>query len=923
MDAEPDAHRRRLIETLFARAVDLNLAERTSLLDDACATDADMRSQIESLLAADTGDDQFIEAVISDAALELPEPEQPGTDAAMAGQRIGPYRIVELIGKGGMGAVYRAIREDQFHMRVALKLIKRGADTDFAIHQLWNERQILARLEHSNIARLLDGGATHDGLPYFVMEYVEGQPITDYCREKTVGITARLTVFRSICAAIHYAHQNLIVHRDLKPSNILITAEGVPKLLDFGIAKLLAPTEAERPGFSMTSAGLRLMTPDYASPEQVSGLPLTTATDIYSLGVVLYEVLTGERPYRIKTPGVAALEQAICHEEPVNPASVCRQIDGDLAKIILMALRKEPQRRYASVEQFSSDIGRYLEGRPIIARQDTLPYRCRKFVARHTMGVVMGVVIAAGLTAGLLAVRSQAVRAERRFQQVRKLANTMLFDLHDEIAAVPGATRARQLLVKTALEYLDSLAAEAAGDPRLLLELATAYEKVGDVQGNPGNSHLGQPEAAVESYRKGLGIANRLTPAQPVLEMVARFYYKIGDVQHRLLGRPSVARNSLLIAVRIADSIPGATGDPAYKVRAQAAGWLGAVDALRSPLEALPAMRKSLAIARKWAAAQPGPESAFFQVLAVMRLAEVLGYTGDLGGSLRQQLEAVGMMEQLLKQQPENAGWLQQTAFCYERAGIVSGHPYYLNLGDRAAAAAWFEKEVRILERLAAADAKDMRTQFNLSEALASLASAVRESSPARAERIYRQSLALNASVAHSRPADALAPRWQAFNRVGLAWVLSRRQRRTEAIEELEKALAMQEALLAKDPADAQFQQELAVTLRAIGAERARAGDGAVAVAHLSRALTILTPLWQANPHKLMLLRDLADCYEERGNLSARQSHWAEARSWYRKSRDLWSTWPAIATSSQYDVTQSLRVTKLLNHAARKLVGQR
>src|SRR5690242_469668 len=346
MDLQPIFERERVIETLFSTAAGLGTEERASFLNQACGKETALRYELESLLAVDTVDDRFIESVISDVAQHLAESQTGVSGEGMVGCLVGPYRIADLIGKGGMGAVYRAIREDHFHMQVALKVIKRGADTDFAINQFRIERQILARLQHPNIARLLDGGATTDGLPYFVLEYVEGQPITDYCRIGNLGTAARLRLFRSICAAVQYAHQNLIVHRDLKPSNILITKEGSPKLLDFGIAKLLAPAESGQTAFSLTGVGVRPMTLDYASPEQVLGLPLTTAADIYSLGVVLYELLSGQRPYRVRTSSPLELEQAICHEEPINPVSVCKQIDGDLAKILLKALRKEPQRRY-------------------------------------------------------------------------------------------------------------------------------------------------------------------------------------------------------------------------------------------------------------------------------------------------------------------------------------------------------------------------------------------------------------------------------------------------------------------------------------------------------------------------------------------------------------------------------------------------
>lgn len=380
MSSEPNSHLTCFIEAAFAHVADLGFGERSKFLDEICRGDPKLRREIESLVAADAPDDRFIESVIANMAAQISDGGTETPEEEMAGTRIGSYRVLKVIARGGMGTVYHAVREDESRMEVALKVIKRGTDTDFAIKQFKNERQILAQLEHPNIARLLDGGFTTDGLPYLVMEYVRGQPITDYCMAGTLDIPDRLRLFCQSCTAVQYAHQHLIIHRDLKPSNILVTADGCAKLLDFGIAKLLLPKDLRYNSFSLTSVGLRVLTPDYASPEQVRGLPLTTATDIYSLGVILFELVTGRRLLEINTLEVAAIEHAICHGEPRSPASVCKEIDGDLSKIVLMAIRKEPQKRYSSVEQFSDDI-RYLEGRPILARKDTVAYRSRKFVS--------------------------------------------------------------------------------------------------------------------------------------------------------------------------------------------------------------------------------------------------------------------------------------------------------------------------------------------------------------------------------------------------------------------------------------------------------------------------------------------------------------------------------------------------------------
>ncbi len=902
----------RRIEELFHQAADLVPAERAAFLDRACAGDQGFRHEVESLLAADAPQDRFLQAAVAQAAERLPADPDEGTE--LIGQRVGRYSIAHLIGKGGMGSVYHAVRDDEFRMEVALKLLKRGTDTEAALSRFRAERQILAALQHPNIARLLDGGATESGLPYFVMEYVDGRPLLEYAAP--LSTRQRLELFRSVCAAVQYAHQNLVVHRDLKPGNILVTADGAPKLLDFGIAKLLDP-ESGGATMTLTAAGGRLMTPDYASPEQVRGELVTTATDVYSLGVVLYELLTGQRPYHLETSSPVAIEKVICLEEPKKPSVLNQHLDRDLDNIVLLALRKEPQRRYASVEQFSEDIRRYLEGRPVRARKDTLGYRVNKFMRRNKLGVAVAALAAIGAVAGVVAVNLHARRAEYRFRQVRKLANTVLFDLNAEIESLAGSTKARELLVKTSLEYLDSLAAEARDDPTLQLELATAYEKVGDVQGNSRFSNLGRPEASLESYGKALAIAQRLGSSRPALEVLARSYSKMGSVQFWALRRSSEARENLELAVRIADSIPAKTGEPAYRVRAEAYGFLGDLDEFLDADRARQPLRRSLEIAREWTGFQPGSESRYFLVVAMGRWSDVLLQTGDLPQALENQLGTLQILEQLLEEQPENAEWTRERGVYWERLGIMTGHPQHLNLGDRQAALGWFQKYVVLFERLLAADPNNLRARFDLSEATAELAAVKRESDPKRAEQLYRRSLALSSAFLSANPQDTDGPYWQAFNRVGFAWVLRRLDKRSEALTELQRAVEMLTGLAKGHPDNVGFRQFLGVALHTLAAHRLEMGDAAGAERDLQRSLGLLEPLYREKPRNLTLLRDLADCYQGFGDLSARPSNWNQAQVWYQKSLDLWKSWSQLAPSSVYDRKQRDLAARLVAQAAK------
>jgi len=377
---------------VLGTALDRPAEERAAWVAEACGGDAELRAEVESLLASHGEADEFMETTARDAVL------RSVTEArreAVPGARIGPYKVLSEIGRGGMGAVYLAERDDQeYRKRVAIKLVK-DVDSESVVRRFRQERQILAELDHPNIARLLDGGSTAGGIPYFVMEHVEGVPIDAYCEAKGLPVDQRLALFRTVCSAVGDAHRKLVVHRDLKPGNILVTAEGTPKLLDFGIAKLLTPP----PGSEDTVTGTKLMTPEYASPEQWRGGSITAASDIYSLGVLLYRLLTGRGPYRVGSDLPLELGRVVCEEDPDAPSVAAapptrHRLAGDLDAIVLKALRKEPERRYGSAEELSDDIRRHLEGLPVTARKDGVAYRAGRLVRKNKAVAVMAVTMA-------------------------------------------------------------------------------------------------------------------------------------------------------------------------------------------------------------------------------------------------------------------------------------------------------------------------------------------------------------------------------------------------------------------------------------------------------------------------------------------------------------------------------------------------
>jgi WD40 repeat protein/serine/threonine protein kinase len=401
------------IKDVVADALELSLPARAKFVEQACGEDAELRREVESMV-------RHSGELIEDFAEDLNSTVSATTDeSSRAGERLGAYEIVREIGRGGMGAVYLARRVDgAYDQEVAIKFLKRGTDTDEVLRRFRAERQILARLEHPNIARLLDGGTTLDGLPYFVMEYVPGGRITDFCFAQNLHVTQRIELFLKVCSAVQFAHQNLVVHRDLKPNNILITPEGEPKLLDFGIAKLVAP-EAEFAQMTVTEQ--QRFTPAYASPEQVRGEPVTTVSDVYALGALLYELFSGRAPHRFasKHPSATELFRVVVEAEPQRVSTAAqtpdfhRHLRGDLDMILETALRKDPKRRYSGVTGFSEDLRRYLRGMPVRARRDTVRYRASKFIKRHKLGVAVAALVVALLLAGIVTTTAQRRRAER------------------------------------------------------------------------------------------------------------------------------------------------------------------------------------------------------------------------------------------------------------------------------------------------------------------------------------------------------------------------------------------------------------------------------------------------------------------------------------------------------------------------------
>ena len=784
--------------------------------------------------------------------------------ADIGGVRIGAYRLVKELGRGGMGTVYLAVRsDDSFQKRVALKVLKRGMDTDAIVRRFRNERQILASLDHPNISGLLDGGTTPDGLPYFAMEFVEGQPIDEYCETRQLDTTARLEMFTKICAAVQYAHQNLIIHRDIKPANVLVTADGTPKLLDFGIAKLLNPDLGGHT-YAATAEGSPLMTPEYASPEQVRAEVVTTATDVYSLGVLLYELLTGRRPYEITSRTPAEIARVVCHSVPERPSTAVtrtagvrtdseavtaaahdpqtpdtsherprvsdpqrlrRRLAGDLDNIVLKALSKEPARRYASVDQFSEDIRRHLSGLPVMARKDTFGYRAAKFMGRNRTGVAAAALVLVALVAGIFGTSWQArnarrerARAEQRFEDVRQLANTALLEVHDAIRDLPGSTPARRLLVSKGLEYLDRLARDAGDRPDLQRELASAYLKVGDVQGRPLNANLGDSAGALASYRKAVAIYESLGAATST--------------------DPSLRRELALASQRLSE-ILSATGDTKE-----------ALVQARRGLELLQQSTRAGASEKSVAAAELGRELA----AGYTRVGDLLSATGDTAGALDHRRKALSVMETVAAIAADDVATIRQLGVAYSKLGNQLGNPNYPNVGDPAGALVELERAAAVFEKALPAHPTNAVFRRNLAIAHSNIADVLTAlKRPADALAHQRQALASFESQAAADPANVAARNDVAISLSKVAEMLDASGNTAAAVREFERALAIHVEMAAADPANDNLKLELASDYNRLATTQAKLGARGDALANHTRAVAMSRELQRENPANVEL----------------------------------------------------------------------
>jgi eukaryotic-like serine/threonine-protein kinase len=856
------------VKALFNEALDLPPPQRASLLDRACGGDDALRVEVESLLAFADEDGPLGPTVAEHAASVLDVVVDPN-----CGARLGAYRILRELGRGGMGAVYLAERVDgEFQQQVAIKIVRRSiADPDLQ-RRFRVERQVLASLEHPHIARLLDGGVNEAGEPYVVMEYVPGEPLLDFATRERLGLRARLEIFRKVCAAVSYAHAKLVVHRDLKPSNILVPPDAEPKLIDFGLAKIL-DTTADGGSADMTRTAFRAFTPSYASPEQVHGQPITTASDTYSLGVVLYELLAGSKPFDFGRGTVADMLRTLDTTAAKRPSLMLARLargesgdgelppyraatlEGDLDNIILMALRREPERRYPSVAALAEDVQRYLDGRPVTAHPQTWRYRGAKFVRRHA-GAVIATTLAVCAVVGGLGVslwqgaiaREQRDRATRRFEDVRRLSNSLLFELSPRVEKLQGATSARDLLVRRAVEYLDSLARESADDRALQLELASAYEKIGDLQGNPTNPNLIEYDAAIGSYLKAqqIRLSAAATDEAAVQRALAENFRVLGNIYSQANEFDHAAADLAEARRRYERELARTPGDASVQLAlAQTMHDLGRHQSNSSRYAAaLAPFEQSIAVAERLRATAPAS-------------VEVLRLLGDTRAQYGLALSWEG-------RQREGEAQMAQAAAIYEP--LAAAQPHDGPIRNGLWSVYWLTSSVY-------EEQDDARSHAFAVRALEVIQEAVAQD---RGNLRARQQLA------------------KSYSRLGQT--ATNTGRAADAIGHLERAVTILSEIAASESRNGRLRSDLALALTRLADAHAARGDLRAALADAERAGTIYRDLVERFPADRRSSRNLVLTHQAIGDIheklarrepAASVSHQALAAASYRRGLDL------------------------------------
>ena len=776
------------IESIFDEVVELDPVGRQAVLDARCAIRPDLRAHLDALLSSHDRLDGFLHPPAGAATQEAGGPSggMLAADILRSGSRAGAYRLLEKIGEGGMGEVYLAERvEGDFVQRVAVKVTRSSMRDGESVRRFRAERQILASLQHPHIVTLLDGGATAAGETYLVMEHVAGMPLTKYCSERARTLEQRIELLRKVCAAVQYAHQRGIVHRDLKPANILVTEDGVPKVLDFGVAKLLESSSLA--GATVTGLVPGPLTPNYASPEQLRGLAVTTASDVYALGVLAFEVLAGARPYEtsgktldqvldlvLRTeptrPSAATTDAAVPQREPIYPRT---RLKGDLDAIVLKAMRKQPEERYGSAGELADDLERFTRHEPVVAREPSFAYLVRRLAARHRGVMLVAaaslVAIVAALAVALwqrnVAVKQQA-RAQERFREVRQLTNALIFKIHNAVAELPGSTPVRQTIVTEALAYLERLERESGGDETLQTELAAAYVQIGAILGNPGNANLGDRAGAMRQYERARALVLPLASRPDADAMAVVGLVNVDRFMAQLLSSQGEFPRATELAQQALDTANGLYG--------------------RTPRPPMAGDLRSRA--------------AFTRAMVV-----------DGPESIPHWQRALELADAELAAKPDDADRMRNVALVEKYLG-----GRFDGLDRDQEAEAHYRRALELDDRRFTRDPGNRVVQFDLAIDLANVASIIEGRGQIdEAFTLFQRSLELRQRLSSADPKDELARGRLAYVQTRLARIALRRGHRAEALKYVTDAIGNHEAVIAKTNSPA-IRRELGGSLVAL-----------------------------------------------------------------------------------------------------------
>jgi len=909
------------ISPLLDHLLSLPEPERTTWLSSVAAEQPELAEVLKGLLQEhrSAAHEHFLEAL----------PSAPSSETSLHGKTIGVYTLISPIGQGGMGTVWLAERSDgRFERRVAVKFLRFSVAAHGGIERFQREGRILGQLCHPNIAELIDAGVTAAGEPYLVLEHVDGLPIHEYCDGKKLDVHSRIRLFLDVLSAVGQAHTNLIVHRDLKPSNVLVRKDGTVKLLDFGIAKLLADEVTPAAATQLTLDGGVALTPLFAAPEQITGAAITTATDIYALGALLYLLLTGQHPAGGQT-SPAELVKAIVETEPrrasdvpantadnvadwrsTTPERLRRQLRGDLDTILRKVLKKNPTERYSSVTSLADDLQRYLRHEPISARPDTLAYRATKFVRRNRVSFAAAVfAVSLVLAASAVAIYQRRI-AEQRFQDVRKLAHTFVFDLHDQVAALEGSTKVRELMVSTALEYLDNLAKSSGGDLELQREIASAYMKVGDAQGYPTKPNLGRIDEALKSYEKAGEIYRRISAKDPkYLSDLAPYYVSYSGLV-RFTHDLKRARELSESAARIYDRLSASGKLSATQEIARADTWcrLGDKDEdMDQYQQAYAEFSRCGELARNRLTSKRERDQLSLLAEADERIGTAAMELGLLSQSVAALDENESLLNELLRIEPQNPSLHRRHAVQYHYQAELYDHDMAPNYGNVARA---LEIERRYLEETQAmvkSDPSNTSAQFSHAIATYWVSYHLRKFEPQAALRLAQSAVHMFDDLLKSDKSNYLvvSRRERALLRLAEAQLKVGRVREARATSE--STLNVVRVLAAEKGGEWDERSELVQALIVNGKTSGAAGDFARAERNFTEARAEAEKI--AASQEVTNVIPLANAEAALGEFYANRRQIEQARACYQRLADLWGNFPH---SNEYIEMQRAASRKLL-----------